>query len=95
MLLSVYYCVGESSCPQCDAITCYSAKFNPLTDPVVRKIAEDHKKTPAQVLLHHCIQREIVVIPKSINPGRIKENFQVTTGVYELTDTGIGKHYRF
>nr|5KET_A Chain A, Aldo-keto reductase 1 [Coptotermes gestroi]5KET_B Chain B, Aldo-keto reductase 1 [Coptotermes gestroi] len=54
-----------------------SAKFDPLTDPVVLKIAEHHKKTPAQVLLRHCMQRDIVVIPKSTNAGRIKENFQV------------------
>lgn len=75
-------------------ITCFSAKFDPLTDPVVRQIAEHHKKTPAQVLLRHCMQRDIVVIPKSTNPGRIKENFQVITGVYKLTSSGIGKHYR-
>ncbi|PNF34058.1 Alcohol dehydrogenase [NADP(+)] [Cryptotermes secundus] len=54
-----------------------SAKFDPLTDPVVRQIAEHHKKTPAQVLLRHCMQRDIVVIPKSTNAARIKENFQV------------------
>jgi diketogulonate reductase-like aldo/keto reductase len=77
---------------QYDSITCFSAKFNPLNDPAVNQIAKRHKKTPAQVLLRHCIQRDIVVIPKSINPGRIKENFQVIEGVYELI--GIGKDYR-
>jgi diketogulonate reductase-like aldo/keto reductase len=65
-------------------ITCCSAKFDPLTDPVVCQIAEHYKKTPAQVLLRHCMQRDIVVIPKSTNPGRIKENFRVITGLYEL-----------
>jgi len=60
----------------------FSAKFDPLTDPVVLAIAEHHNKTAAQVLLHYCMQRDIVVIPKSTNPGRIKENFQVMTTIY-------------
>jgi diketogulonate reductase-like aldo/keto reductase len=73
-------------------IVYFSAKFDPLTDPVVVKIAEHHKKTAAQVLLRHCMQRDIVVIPKSTNPGRIKENFQVMTLIYKLTDSGIWMH---
>jgi diketogulonate reductase-like aldo/keto reductase len=63
-------------------IVYFSAKFNPLTDRVVFVIAEHHNKTAAQVLLCHCMQRDIVVIPKSTNPERIKENFQVMTTIY-------------
>jgi len=76
-------------------IACYSAKFDPLKDPVVCRIAEHHNKTPAQVLLRHCMQRDIVVIPKSTNPGRIKENFQVMTETCILTGSRIQKHCRF
>nr|CAD7409344.1 unnamed protein product [Timema cristinae] len=57
---------------------------NPLQDPVVLKIAKNHNKTPAQILLRQIVQRGIVVIPKSSNPGRQKENFQVLD--FELTE---------
>ena len=60
----------------------FSCKFDPLTDPVVLAIAERHNKTAAHILLRHCMQRDIVVIPKSTNPGRVKENFQVMTTIY-------------
>ncbi|CAG2059655.1 unnamed protein product [Timema podura] len=57
---------------------------NPLQDPVVLKIAKNHNKTPAQILLRQIVQRGIVVIPKSSNPGRQRENFQVLD--FELTE---------
>jgi diketogulonate reductase-like aldo/keto reductase len=43
----------------------------------VKNIASSHEKSPAQVLLRHLIQQGIIVIPKSANPKRIKENGQV------------------
>jgi alcohol dehydrogenase (NADP+) len=48
-----------------------------LSEPVVVSIAERHNKTPAQVLLRHLIQLGIVVIPKSVTPSRIQQNFQI------------------
>ncbi|ROT77152.1 hypothetical protein C7M84_004181 [Penaeus vannamei] len=48
-----------------------------LQDPVVTSIAARLGKTPAQILLRHLIQLNIVVIPKSSNPERLKQNFQV------------------
>lgn len=46
----------------------------PLDDPVVQKIAESLRKSPAQVLLRFLLQRGIVVLPKSIKPHRMAEN---------------------
>lgn len=54
-----------------------------LKHPVVLKISSRLQKTPAQVLLRHLIQHDVIVIPKSANPQRIKENFQVFD--FELT----------
>ncbi|GAU95515.1 hypothetical protein RvY_07119-2 [Ramazzottius varieornatus] len=48
-----------------------------LEDPVVKKVGDKHKKSPAQVLLRWLIQRNICVLPKSVNKVRLKENFDV------------------
>lgn len=49
-----------------------------LNDPTVVEIAEKLNRKPSQILLRFLIQHGISVIPKSVNPQRIKENSQVT-----------------
>jgi 2,5-diketo-D-gluconate reductase A len=48
-----------------------------LTDERVQEIAERVGRTPAQVLLRWCVQRELVVIPKSTHRERIEANAQI------------------
>ncbi len=48
-----------------------------LDDPVVVGVAAANGVTPAQVVLRWHLQHGVVVIPKSIHPDRIAENFGV------------------
>ncbi len=48
-----------------------------LDQPVLREIAEKYGKTPAQVVLRWDLQQEVVTIPKSVTPSRIRENANV------------------
>ena len=54
-----------------------------IADPAIVVIAERHHKSPAQVILRWGIQRGTVVIPKSTNPERIKENISIFDFVLE------------
>ena len=56
---------------------------NLFSDPTLTAIAETHGKSVAQVVLRWLIQREVVVIPKSIRPDRMAENLDVFT--FELS----------
>ncbi len=70
-----------------------------LKDKTVGKIALACGKTPAQVLIRWGIQRQTAVIPKSVNPDRIKTNAQVFDFVLskeqmdELSNLGINYRY--
>lgn len=48
-----------------------------MDDPALAAIARKHGRTPAQVLLRWGLQHDVVVIPKSVRPERIRENADV------------------
>jgi 2,5-diketo-D-gluconate reductase A len=48
-----------------------------LDDPAIAKVAAAHGRTPAQVILRWHTQVGNVVIPKSVTPSRITENFEI------------------
>ncbi|HST13255.1 MAG TPA: aldo/keto reductase, partial [Gaiellaceae bacterium] len=50
---------------------------NLFTDPTLSAIAEAHGRTVAQVVLRWLVQRDVVVIPKSVRRDRMAENFAV------------------
>lgn len=52
-------------------------KSDLLFHPVLQELGEKYKKTPAQIVLRWHVDRGSIVIPKSVNPGRIKENFEI------------------
>jgi len=48
-----------------------------LDDPRVLAVADRAGRTPAQVLIRWCVQRDLVVLPKSTHRERLEENARV------------------
>lgn len=49
-----------------------------LDNPVLKTIAEKHDKSVAQIILRWHLDIGNIIIPKSVTPARIQENFAVT-----------------
>jgi 2,5-diketo-D-gluconate reductase A len=48
-----------------------------LSDPTVARVAQRVGRTPAQVLLRWCLERDTIVLPKSTHRERIEQNAQI------------------
>jgi diketogulonate reductase-like aldo/keto reductase len=58
-------------------------KFN---HSIVQQLAQKHRKTPAQIILRWNLQLGVSTIPKSANPTRIEENFNVFDFALDVDD---------
>jgi D-xylose reductase len=96
--VTAYSSFGPQSFLECDMKV---AADTPLLfdHPVIKKIADAHGKTPAQVLLRWSTQRGLSVIPKSNSPNRLAQNLDVTS--FDLKDSeieeisGLDKNLKF
>ena len=64
-------------------------KSDLLMHPVLKELGEKYGKTSAQIVLRWHIERDTVIIPKSVNPGRIAENISLFD--FELTSEDMEK----
>nr|XP_054773594.1 aldose reductase-related protein 2-like [Lytechinus pictus] len=69
-----------------------------MEDPTIRDIAKKRGVSPAQVLIRYQLQRGVAVVPKSVTPSRIKQNFDAQS--FQLTEencqvlANLNKNYR-
>jgi diketogulonate reductase-like aldo/keto reductase len=57
--------------------------------PLIVELAEKYGRTPAQIVLRWDLQKGIVPVVCSSDPGRIRSNFQIFD--FELSDEDIGR----
>lgn len=76
-----------------------SEKQKVVDHSIVKEIAAKHSCSEAQVVIAWALSRGTSVIPKSVNPSRLKENFDAQN--VELTDddmkeiSGLDMHMRY
>lgn len=78
------------------AVTAYSPMGSPGTaeaakprlsaDPTVEQLAAKYHKSTSQVLIRYALDRDTVVIPKSVHPDHIAENIDVFDFVLDKED---------
>lgn len=70
-----------------------------LNDPVITQMAAAKNATPGQILISWALHRGTSVIPKSVNPKRIIENFEAQRVELNEQDmqkiAALDKNYRF
>lgn len=58
------------------AVEAYSplAHAHAMDDPTINELAENYQRSYAQIMLRWCIQKGLIVLPKSVTPSRVQEN---------------------
>jgi diketogulonate reductase-like aldo/keto reductase len=75
------YCQQHQICLQCYTPLMRGQKHD---HPSIVYIAQKYERTSAQIILRWAVQQGISTIPKSENPDRIKENFDIFN--FKLTE---------
>jgi diketogulonate reductase-like aldo/keto reductase len=73
------FCRKHGIVVQAFAALGHALKPNLLEDPVLKSIAQDVHKTPAQVALAWAVQRGTAFLTTSTKPQRIQESFELST----------------
>ena len=73
------FCRKHGIVVQAFAALGHASKPNLLEDPVLKSIAQDAHKTPAQVALAWAVQRGTAFLTTSTKPQRIQESFELST----------------
>lgn len=68
------YCEASQIRVQAYSPLAHGEKVN---DPALTQIAKKYNRSNAQILIRWSLQKENIVLPKSVNPDRIRENYQV------------------
>jgi len=64
-----------------------------MDDPKLNEIASKYERTPAQILLRWLLQQGVIVIPKSANEKRIRENSEIFD--FEITEDDMAAMMKF
>lgn len=83
--LKKYDCVHESWASFAEE------RNNLFSNPVLKEIGTKYNKSVVQVILRWLIQRDIVIIPKTVNTERMQGNFNVFDFTLSLEDMNLIK----
>lgn len=96
ILVTAYSPLGSGDRP---AAMKKSGEPSLLENPVILELAAKHQTTPAQVLIAWGLARGTVMIPKSVNPERLRQNLASTKLQLEAPEmtaiAALDRSYRF
>jgi aldehyde reductase len=66
----------------------------PLENPLILDLAKKYNKQPAQIILKWLLQRNLIVIPKSVTPSRIQANIDLFDFELSSDDMAVFKTFK-